>query len=37
METSGGWDGLELEFPKWKRSSEDWVTSKRVISYEKLK
>ena len=36
-ETSVGWDGLELEFPKWKRSREDWAASKRVISYEKLK
>jgi hypothetical protein len=36
-ETSGGWDGLELEFPKWKGSREDWAVSKRVISYNKLK
>ena len=37
MEPSGGWDSLELEFPKWKGSREDWAASKRVISYEKLK
>jgi len=37
MEPSGGWDGLELEFAKWKRSREDWATSKGVINYEKLK
>jgi len=37
MEPSGGWDGLELEFPKWKGFWEDWAASKRVISYEKLK
>jgi len=36
-EPSGGWDGLELEFPKWKGSREDWAFSKRVINYEKLK
>ena len=36
-EPSGGWDGLELEFPKWKGSREVWVFSKRVISHEKLK
>ena len=37
MERSGGWGGLELEFPKWKLSREDWASSKRVKSYEKLK
>jgi len=37
MEPSGGWDGLELDFPKRKGSREDWVTPKRVISYEELK
>jgi len=37
MEPSGGWDGLEFEFLKWKRSREYWVVSKRVISHEKLK
>ena len=37
MEPSGGWDGLELEFPKWKGSREDWAVSRRVISYDKLK
>jgi hypothetical protein len=36
-EPSGGWNGLELEFPKWKGSREDWAVSKRVISYDKLK
>jgi hypothetical protein len=36
-ETSGGWNGLELEFPKWKGSREDWTISKSVISYDKLK
>ena len=36
-ETSGGWDGLELEFPKRKGSREDWAVSKRVINYYKLK
>ena len=36
-EPSGGWDGLELEFPKWKGSREDWAVSRRVISYDKLK
>ena len=37
LEPSGGWDGLELEFPKWKGSREDWAVSRRVISYDKLK
>jgi hypothetical protein len=36
-EPSGSWDGLELELLKWKGSREDWVVSKRVISYDKLK
>jgi hypothetical protein len=27
MEPSGGWDGLELEFPKWNVSREDWAVS----------
>jgi hypothetical protein len=27
LEPSGGWDGLELEFPKWKGSREDWSVS----------
>jgi hypothetical protein len=35
-EPSRGWDGLELEFAKWKGSREDWAFSKRVISYNKL-
>jgi len=34
---SGGWDGLELEFPKWKGSREDCAVSRRVICYVKLK
>jgi hypothetical protein len=37
VEPSGRWDSLELEFPKCRGSREDWVASKRVISYEKLK
>ena len=37
FEPSGGWDGLELEFPKGKGSREDWAVSKRVINYYKLK
>ena len=37
LEPSGGWDGLELEFPKWKGSREDWVVSRGVISYDKFK
>jgi len=37
LEPSGGWDGLELAFPKWKGSREDWAVSRGVISYDKLK
>jgi len=37
LEPFGGWDGLELEFPKWIGSREDWALPKRVISYDKLK
>jgi hypothetical protein len=37
LEPSGGWDGLELEFLKWRGSMEDSAVSKRVISYDKLK
>jgi len=37
LEPSGGWNGLELEFPKWKGSREDRAVSKRIISYDKLK
>ena len=37
LEPSGGWDGFELEFPKWKGSREDWAVSRRVTNYEKLK
>ena len=37
MEPSGGWDVLELEFPKCKGSREDWAVSRRVISVDKLK
>jgi hypothetical protein len=36
-EPSGGWEDLELEFPKWKGSREDWAISKRVIDCSKLK
>jgi len=37
LEPSGGWNGLELEFPKWIGSREDWALPKWVISYDKLK
>jgi hypothetical protein len=37
LEPPGGWDGLELAFPKWKGSREDWAVSRGVISYDKLK
>ena len=37
LEPSGGWNGLELEFPKWKGSRGDWAVSRRVVSYNKLK
>jgi hypothetical protein len=37
LEPSGGWDGLELEFPKWNVSRADWAVSRRVISFNKLK
>ena len=37
LEPSGYWDDLELEFPKWKGSKEDWALSNRVVSYNKLK
>jgi len=37
LEPSGGWDGLELVFPKWTGSREDWAVSKSFISYDKLK
>ena len=36
-EHSGGWEDLELEFLKGKRSRKDWAVSKRVINYYKLK
>ena len=32
MEPSARSDGLELDFPKWKGSWEDWASSRRVIS-----
>jgi hypothetical protein len=35
--SSGGWDGLELEFPKGKVSRGDWALSGWVITYYKLK
>ena len=37
LEPSGGWNGLELEFLKWKGSRGDWAVSRRVVSYNKLK
>jgi hypothetical protein len=37
LEPSGGWKGLELEFPKLKGSRGDWAVSRRVVSYNKLK
>jgi hypothetical protein len=37
LETSGGWDGLELKSPKWRGTREDWAVSKRVISYDRFK
>jgi hypothetical protein len=37
LEPSGGWDGLELEFPKWRGFRENREVSKRVVSYNKLK
>jgi hypothetical protein len=37
LETFGGWNGFELEFPKWKGSRWDWAVSRRVVSYNKLK
>jgi len=36
LQPSGGWGGLELEFPTWKGSRGDWTVSKRVISYDKF-
>jgi hypothetical protein len=27
IERSGGWDGLELGFPKWNVSRENWALS----------
>jgi hypothetical protein len=36
-EPSGGWEVLELQFPKWKGSRVAWAVSKRFISYDKLK
>jgi hypothetical protein len=37
LEHSGGWDVLELEFPKWTGTRGNWAVSKRVISYDRLK
>jgi hypothetical protein len=28
LEPSGGWDVLELEFPKWRGTREEWAVSK---------
>jgi hypothetical protein len=36
-ESPGGWDGLELESPKWRGTREDWAVSKRVVTYDRLK
>jgi hypothetical protein len=35
LEPSGGWNGLELEFPKWKgsRGGGAWTGARRVVSY----
>jgi hypothetical protein len=33
IETSGGWDDLELEFPKWNVSTEDWAISRRCHKF----
>jgi hypothetical protein len=37
LEPTGGWDGLELAFPSWKTTREDWTASNKVISYDRLK
>jgi hypothetical protein len=37
VEPPGGWDGLVLEYPKWKGPRGDWAVSRRVINYDKLK
>jgi hypothetical protein len=37
LEPLAGWDGLELQSPKWKGTREDRAVSKRVISYDRLK
>ena len=37
LEPSGGWDGLELKFPKGKGSRGNWAISRRVITFYKLK
>ena len=37
LEPSGGWDGLEPEFPKGKGSRGNWAISRRVITFYKLK
>ena len=34
LEPSGGWDGLELKFPKGKGSSGDWAVSRGVIIFK---
>ena len=31
LEPFGGWNGLELEFLKWKGYRGDWAVSKRVV------
>jgi hypothetical protein len=37
LEPTGGWDGLELAFPSWNTTREDWTVSNKVISYDRLK
>jgi hypothetical protein len=36
-EPPGGWDGLELESPKWRGTREDWAVPKKVVTYNRLK
>jgi hypothetical protein len=37
LKPSGGWNGLQLDFPKWKGSRDDWAVFRRDVSYNKLK
>jgi hypothetical protein len=34
---SGGWNGLELKFPKLRVTRGDWAVSGRAMSYKRLK